>query len=289
MFSIFNLITIFGQIVQQSIPQFVIQRSLYEARERPSKVYSWKVFMLSQIIVEIPWNSLMAVFMYLCWYYPVRLYRNAEPTGEVTERGLLVFLFLFMFMIFAGTFSTLMVAGFEAAEAGGTLADFFFTLCLIFCGVLVSPDKLPGFWIFMYRISPFTYMVGGVLSAAVANTNVVCADNELLSFKPTNGSTCGEHLAVYMQHVGGYLLDDNATAKCLYCPISDTNKYLESVSTSYHDRWRNLASCGHMSCSTLWQHCWYTGWRACPREAPARRSRSKWLEEVDTAGENLIQ
>ncbi|KAF7555659.1 hypothetical protein G7Z17_g1989 [Cylindrodendrum hubeiense] len=240
MFSIFNLITIFGQIVQQSIPQFVIQRSLYEARERPSKVYSWKVFMLSQIIVEIPWNSLMAVFMYFSWYYPVGLYRNAEPTGDVTERGALVFLFLFMFMIFAGTFSTFMVSGFEAAEAGGTLADLLFTLCLIFCGVLASPDDLPGFWIFMYRVSPFTYMVGGVLSAAVANTNVVCADNELLSFKPTNGSTCGEYVAVHQQHIGGYLVDDSATVECLYCPISDTNKYLETVSISYADRWRNF-------------------------------------------------
>lgn len=54
MFAIFSLLTVFGQMVQQSMPQFVIQRSLYEARERPSKVYSWKVFMLSQIIVELP-------------------------------------------------------------------------------------------------------------------------------------------------------------------------------------------------------------------------------------------
>lgn len=240
MFSIFNLITIFGQIVQQTIPQFVIQRSLYEARERPSKIYSWKVFMLSQVLVELPWNSLMAFFMYFCWYYPVGLYHNAEPAHQVTERGALVFLFLLMFMIFAGTFSTLIIAGFETVQAGGNLADLLFSLCLIFCGVLVSPSNLPRFWIFMNRVSPFTYLVGGVLSAAVANTNVVCADNELLSFEPTNGSTCGEYLAVYQQYAGGYLVDNNTTSKCLYCPVSETNKYLESVSISYADRWRNF-------------------------------------------------
>lgn len=39
------------------MPNFVIQRSLYEVRERPSKTYSWKVFILSNIIVEIPWGS----------------------------------------------------------------------------------------------------------------------------------------------------------------------------------------------------------------------------------------
>lgn len=75
MFAIFNLLSIFGQLVQQQMPHFVTQRSLYEVRERPSKTYSWKVFMLSQIIVEIPWNSLMSLFMWICIYYPVGFYK----------------------------------------------------------------------------------------------------------------------------------------------------------------------------------------------------------------------
>ena len=156
MFAIFQLLTVFGQIVQQSMPQFIIQRSLYEARERPSKVYSWKVFMLSQIIVELPWNSLMAVLMYFCWYYPVGLYRNAIPTDAVAERGGLMFLFLLMFLLFTGTFSTFIVAGFETAEAGGNLANLMFTLCLIFCGVLARSDTLPKFWIFMCTFFSFS-------------------------------------------------------------------------------------------------------------------------------------
>jgi ABC-type multidrug transport system permease subunit/ABC-type multidrug transport system ATPase subunit len=155
MFAIFQLFTVFGQLVQQSMPQFVIQRSLYEARERPSKVYSWKVFMLSQIFVELPWNSLMAVIMYFCWYYPVGLYRNAEPTGEVAERGALMFLFILSFLIFSGTFSTFIIAGFETAEAGGNIANLMFTLCLIFCGVLATSSSLPRFWIFMVSTYQF--------------------------------------------------------------------------------------------------------------------------------------
>ncbi len=87
MFAIFNLLTVFGQLVQQTMPHFVIQRSLYEVRERPSKVYSWQVFMLSQIIVELPWNTLMGALMYVCWYYPVGLYHNAAAADQVTERG----------------------------------------------------------------------------------------------------------------------------------------------------------------------------------------------------------
>lgn len=240
MFAIFNLLTVFGQLVQQSMPQFVIQRSLYEARERPSKVYSWKVFMLSQLIVELPWNSLMAVIMYFCWYYPVGLYNNAVPMDQVTERGALMFLFLFMFLIFTGTFSTFIMAGFETAEAGGNIANLMFMLCLIFCGVLAPPQTLPKFWIFMYRVSPFTYMVSGMLSTAVANTAVVCNANEIVQFAPTNGSTCGEYMAAHIGDYGGYLLDTSATSMCDFCYVSDTNMFLKSVSSDYSERWRNF-------------------------------------------------
>ncbi|KAG5994055.1 ZEB2-regulated ABC transporter 1 [Claviceps lovelessii] len=239
-FAIFQLLTVFGQIVQQSMPQFIIQRSLYEARERPSKVYSWKVFMISQIIVELPWNALMAVIMYFCWYYPVGLYRNAIPTDAVAERGALMFLFLLMFMLFTGTFSTFIVAGFETAEAGGNLANLLFTLCLIFCGVLATPDSLPGFWIFMYRISPFTYIVSGMLSTGVANTEVICAVNELLEFKPLANQTCQQYMQEYIQVFGGRLVDPNERTTCQFCSVSETNKYLASLSASYDDRWRNF-------------------------------------------------
>lgn len=48
---------LFSQLVQQIMPNFVTQRALYESRERPSKTYSWKVFIMSNIVVEIPWSS----------------------------------------------------------------------------------------------------------------------------------------------------------------------------------------------------------------------------------------
>ena len=134
MFGIFMILTIFGNLVQQIMPQFVTQRSLYEVRERPSKAYSWKAFMASNILVEIPWSMLMSVFMYVCWYYPIGFYRNAEPTDSVHERGALMFLMLLTFLIFSCTFSHVCIAGIELAETGGNIAQLLFSLCLIFCG-----------------------------------------------------------------------------------------------------------------------------------------------------------
>lgn len=146
MFSIFMTFTIFGQLVQQIMPHFVTQRALYEVRERPSKTYSWQSFMISNIAVELPWNALMAVIMFFCYYYPVGLYNNAASTGATHERGALFFLFMLEFLLFTSSFTNMIIAGMDSAETGGNIANLMFTLCLIFCGVLATPESLPGFW-----------------------------------------------------------------------------------------------------------------------------------------------
>lgn len=53
------------------MPHFVKQRELYEARERPSKTYSWQAFMLSNILSELPYDVLMGTMIFFCWYYPI--------------------------------------------------------------------------------------------------------------------------------------------------------------------------------------------------------------------------
>ncbi|KAF1353963.1 ABC-2 type transporter-domain-containing protein [Delphinella strobiligena] len=239
MFSIFMLFTIFGNLCQQIMPHFVTQRALYEVRERPSKTYDWKAFMLSNIFVEIPWNGLLSLIMFFCFYYPIKLYRNAEAADQVHERGLLFFLFLFEFLIFTCTYADMVIAGMDSAETGGNIAILTFSLTLLFCGVLATPTALPGFWIFMYRVSPFTYLVEGMLSTAVANTAVECAANEYLKFSARNGQTCGEYMTDYIATYGGYL-KDNATSTCEYCSIADTNVFLSAVSASYDHRWRDF-------------------------------------------------
>ncbi len=143
LFSIFMLLTIFSNLVQQIMPHFVTQRSLYEVRERPSKTYSWKVFILSNIIVELPWNSLMAVLLYATYYWPIKMYKNTYPADQFTERTGLMFLLIWSFLMFTSTFTDMVIAGIENAEAGGNIAALLFSLCLVFCGVLATPDKMP--------------------------------------------------------------------------------------------------------------------------------------------------
>ncbi|KAF2171433.1 hypothetical protein M409DRAFT_63711 [Zasmidium cellare ATCC 36951] len=242
MFAIFLLLTIFSNFCQQIMPHHITRRALYEARERPSKTYAWQVFIVSDILVEIPWNTLMAVLVFVSWYYPIGLQRNAEFAGQFNERGGLMFLYIFLFMNFAGTFTNMMLAAFDTAEAAGNIGNLFFSLSLIFCGVLATPQALPGFWIFMYRVSPFTYMVSGILSTGLANSYIRCSADELLRFMPPANTTCSTYLDPYIRDNGGYLTPESmdSVSECVFCKGSDTNIFLKSISSDYSDRWRNF-------------------------------------------------
>ncbi|OQD86054.1 hypothetical protein PENANT_c008G03778 [Penicillium antarcticum] len=240
MFSIFMLMTIFGNLVQQIMPNFIIQRSIFEVRERHSKMYSWQVFMTSNILVELPWNFLVAVLMFFCWYYPVGLYQNAEMTDAVHERGALMFLYLLLFLWFTSTFSHMVVAGVENAETGGNIANLLFSLLLLFCGVVSTPAAMPGFWIFMYRLSPFTYLVSGMLSTAVSGTTVTCSSIETLIFDPPANQTCSDYLGSYASRTGGYIENPDAMSACSYCSMSSTDTFLAQVFSYWSDAWRNF-------------------------------------------------
>lgn len=81
LFSVFMMTAIFTALIQQIIPRFVIQRSLYEVRERPSKAYSFLAFLLANILVEIPYQILLGILVYASYYYSVFGY--ASPGSRV--------------------------------------------------------------------------------------------------------------------------------------------------------------------------------------------------------------
>lgn len=197
--------------------------------------------MAANIIVELPWNALMAVLIYFCWYYPIGLYSNASEANSVTERGGLMFLLILTFLLFTSTFAHMVIAGIELAETGGNIATMLFSLCLIFCGVLATKDALPGFWVFMYRVSPFTYLVSAMLSTGLSGADVMCEKVEYLTFNPPSSQTCGEYLAPYINTVhSGYVENPNATSDCSFCSVSKTDTFLAAIGSNFDDAWRNF-------------------------------------------------
>jgi ABC-type multidrug transport system permease subunit len=96
----------------------------------------------------------------------------------------------------------------------------------------------------MYRVNPITYLVDGLLSTALANTNVTCAANEYLTFESPANQTCGEYMQSYMDAAGGYVLNSDASSSagelCQFCPMALTNDFLTSINVSFANRWRNF-------------------------------------------------
>ena len=95
--------------------------------------------------------------------------------------------------------------------------------------------------IFMYRVSPFTYMIGGWAGAGLAGRAVQCARTELAIFDPPSGQTCQAYLARYLQEgAGGQLYNPQATAGCEYCPLTNANQFLAMDNIVPSQRWRNF-------------------------------------------------
>jgi ATP-binding cassette, subfamily G (WHITE), member 2, PDR len=218
------------------MPLFVTQRSLYEVRERPSKAYSWKAFLIANIFVEIPYQILLGILVFASWYYPI-FTQGGIPSSE--KQGL-VLLFIIQFFVYGSTFAHALIAGLPDAETAGNIAIFLFMMTLVFNGVMQSPQNLPGFWIFMYRVSPLTYWVGGVASTGLSGKTVSCARNELAIFNPPSGQSCSSYLSSYLTTAAGQLLNPSATTQCEYCPLTNSDQFLSSVSMAYTERWRNF-------------------------------------------------
>ncbi|CAP70103.1 uncharacterized protein PODANS_3_2060 [Podospora anserina S mat+] len=146
---------------EQIMPMFIPQRNLYEARERLSKVYHWTTFVTANVLIELGWSTLMEVIIFFCWYYPVGFVRNSTPDDQ-TIRGFLVFLFLWEYLLFTSTVAHFAIVWIDLPEEAGVLTTLLWVLCILFCGIGVLPGDLPAFWKFMYRVSPATYLAGGI-------------------------------------------------------------------------------------------------------------------------------
>jgi len=233
LFSVFMLTTIFSTLVQQIQPLFITQRSLYEVRERPSKAYSWIAFMFANIIVEIPYQVFTAILTWASYYYAVIGIQSSERQG-------LVLLFVIQLFIFASTFAHMTIAALPDAQTAGGIVTFITLMSTLFCGVLQGPTALPGFWIFMYRVSPFTYWVGGITSTQLHDRPITCSDSELSIFSPPSGQSCQQYLSPFLEQAPGTLQNPDATIDCRYCSLSIADQYMASSNIYWSERWRNF-------------------------------------------------
>lgn len=181
----------------------------------------------------------MAIAVFGCWLYPVYGIPSSETQGTVL-------LIIIEFYIFGSTFAHMLAAALPDAQTAGNIATFMFTLIVAFNGVFVTPSALPGFWTFLYRVSPLTYVVAALSGTALHDRPITCAENELVVFSPapstaTNASqTCGSYLDEFLINAPGRLLNPGAFDNCQYCSIQNTDQLLAGYGVVASDRWRDF-------------------------------------------------
>ena len=91
----------------------------------------------------------------------------------------------------------------------------------------------------MYRVSPLTYLVSGILSTTLHSRPATCSSSELSTFDtPNSGQTCAAYLSTAA--LPGQLLNPDAISNCQYCPLRNADQFLAGISSTWETRWRNV-------------------------------------------------
>ena len=112
-----------------------------------------------------------------------------------------------------------------------------------FCGVVMPYDGMQPFWKYwIYYLDPFHYLVGGLLGTVIWDVKVNCAPEEMTSFEPLGGQTCGEYMAEFFTSNAGYVKDPGATSECMYCPYTTGADYAKvfNLQEEYY-AWRDVS------------------------------------------------
>ncbi|OOF95061.1 hypothetical protein ASPCADRAFT_147116 [Aspergillus carbonarius ITEM 5010] len=226
-FSAFMLCTLFAPLVHQITPLLTTNRALYETRERPSKTYSSFILLLATLLVELLYQVPLSICFWASYSYAVSGIQSSPRQG-------LLLLFFLQYFISALSFAFLTI------PTSSLLTALLTFMSITFNGVMQPPHALPGFWMFMYRVSPFTYFVSGITATQLHGRDIECSDTEISVFNPPLGQSCGEYLSEYLKTAAGRLLNPAATRDCQYCALSVADQFLAEREYNWDERWRNF-------------------------------------------------
>jgi ATP-binding cassette subfamily G (WHITE) protein 2 (SNQ2) len=220
-------------LAQQLQNKFIESRTVYEVREHPARMFTWSAFLVSEILIEFPWNMLGSSIVFFCWYW---------TTGFDSSRAAFSYLFYcVVYSLYYTTFGQAVVVISPNGVVAATLFGVLFSFMLVFSGVLQPYSQL-GWWQWMYYLSPFTYLIEGLLGQALGNQPITCTSAELVTIEAPSGMSCSAYMDPYIALAGGYLADPNATAACAFCPFQTTDAYMQfNFNVSYGHHWRDLS------------------------------------------------
>lgn len=119
------------------------------------------------------------------------------------------------------------------------LVPMFFLFVVSFCGVVVPYQALPYFWrSWMYWLSPFRYLLEGLLALVTHGLPIRCDPQELASFPAPPGQTCDSYAGPYAQQSQGYVITQ-PNGLCGFCQYRDGDAFTASFNVYWRFVWRD--------------------------------------------------
>jgi ABC-type multidrug transport system permease subunit len=145
-----------------------------------------------------------------------------------------VWMLLMLFELFYVGFGQFIAALSPNELFASLLVPCFFTFIAAFCGVVVPYAALPHFWqSWMYWLTPFHYLLEGLVGVVTHNVPVRCVAREEAQFSPPSGMTCTEYAGSYAQKAGGSVRDAG-NGMCSFCQYSTGDQFVSSPLNPSH-------------------------------------------------------
>jgi len=223
LFTIFGFIFVAPGVIAQMQPKFIANRDIFEAREKKAKMYTWRAFIVAEIIAEIPYLFICGTLYFACWWAPAGFSFAPGVAGPV------ILQIYFYEMLYTGI-GQFIAAYAPSATFAALVNPTIISILVLTNGAFIPYSQMQEFWKYwLYWMNPFQYLIGGLLVFPLWDQPVQCATEELGRFVPPAGQTCGAYMADFLSRTPGYLTNADAVDVCEYCIYSRGSEYLASL------------------------------------------------------------
>lgn len=234
LFATFISIVLSAPAMNQIQARALASRELFEVRESKSNMFHWSLLLITQYLCEIPYHFVFSTVYFVSFYFPLRNFFEAS-------RSAVFFLnYCILFQLYYIALGLMVLYMSPNLPSAAVIMGLVLSVLLSFCGVVQPPSLMPGFWTFMWKVSPYTYFVQNLLGVVLHGKEVKCKKKEFSYFDPPSGQTCGEYMEPFLKMATGYVDNENATENCAYCMYSIGDDYLHRISSKYSYLWRNF-------------------------------------------------
>ncbi|KAF6512916.1 hypothetical protein HZS61_007722 [Fusarium oxysporum f. sp. conglutinans] len=221
MFSVFFILFLCNAIVNVILARYFFASLYWQFREGPSHAYGWIAFVSSTILSEIPGAILVTVLYFVIWYF---------PAGLPLDQAGYIFLFLLTYEIFQVLLGLFMMALSPDLGAAGNVLVFIVCTCNWFNGIIVPYSQIQVFWRYwLYYLSPFTYLLGGMVTAVTSSVGVSCSSADLTLFTAPANETCSSYVSKWALSASAQLLNPEASGDdyCQVCRWTTGTQFLD--------------------------------------------------------------